>query len=607
MESIYCSVIIPTWRRVAGLRETLESLSFQASSDFEVIVVSDGEDGGTRALSIDLKPGYALRWFFHSQNLGQAAARNTGAKAAFGAVLLFLDEDTSAHRDFVSAHLKHHRVDGARCITVYGKIEEERIVRGRSHTENFLQESWERTLEFRQSCMSMDGSVGVGHDFQRSVFCGLNCSIARDVFLNAGGFCELLRFMDEEMELGYRLYSSGMRFIYEPTARVCHRNTKQLSTYFRRCWALGGTYNVQRALELGQRNAQTAGLGSIHRGYLFNRMASRVFWYGSTAAKLLSAGLEKATDLTGSRLAFGAWARMCRPAEYWHAVKAEGCSLNRLKQVTGISTCALMFHSLTAPDRPEEDDYHLRPARFRLFLSQVRTSSYRWVTPTAWYKSADPDERLLLTFDDGYDDLYTELLPAVIELKLKPLVFLVADRMGATNVWDHSRGLRQRTLLTVTQVREMQRYGVEFGSHTLTHPWLPDTNDAELRREVHDSKLRLEDLLGTSVPAFAYPFGGVDQRVRAVVREAGYELAFTTNPGLNWWNDPLCLNRANVNDRDTRIDLKMKVKTGYSLRQWLGVRTKALEDDMPSGALRSAVGRVRALAKNVLYAHGRLR
>ena len=114
------------------------------------------------------------------------------------------------------------------------------------------------------------------------------------------------------------------------------------------------------------------------------------------------------------------------------------------------------------------------------------------------------------------------------EFRLKPLVFLVANQIGGMNVWDQERGERVRMLLSLDQIREMAAAGVEFGSHTLTHPWLPSVDDHQLLREVVDSKLRLEDLLGVEVPCFAYPFGAVDQRVRAAVVAAGYRLAFTT-------------------------------------------------------------------------------
>lgn len=85
-----------------------------------------------------------------------------------------------------------------------------------------------------------------------------------------------------------------------------------------------------------------------------------------------------------------------------------------------------------------------------------------------------PEKHILLTFDDGYDDLFEHLLPLTIEHHLTAVIFLVADRAGGSNFFDQQSGLHARNLLTLTQIREMQKYSIEFGSHTLTHPYLPD-------------------------------------------------------------------------------------------------------------------------------------
>ncbi len=145
-----------------------------------------------------------------------------------------------------------------------------------------------------------------------------------------------------------------------------------------------------------------------------------------------------------------------------------------------------------------------------------------------------------------------------------------ADRIGASSLWDQASGLRARNLLTLEQIREMQKYGVEFGSHSLTHPSLPGLSDAQLRREVSDSKRHLEDLLCVEVKSFAYPYGGVDGRVRAAVAEAGYRLAFTAIPGTNWWNDPLCQRRAEVNEFTGLADFLFELRSGRTIRQALG-------------------------------------
>jgi peptidoglycan/xylan/chitin deacetylase (PgdA/CDA1 family) len=99
----------------------------------------------------------------------------------------------------------------------------------------------------------------------------------------------------------------------------------------------------------------------------------------------------------------------------------------------------------------------------------------------------------------------------------------------ATMTWDELRGLRE--------------HGVRIGSHTVSHPHLPTLSSPEVARELRDSKQRIEDEIGVRCGDFAYPFGESDTRVRALVREAGYDRAFSlrADPG-----DPYDLPRVDL-------------------------------------------------------------
>lgn len=87
--------------------------------------------------------------------------------------------------------------------------------------------------------------------------------------------------------------------------------------------------------------------------------------------------------------------------------------------------------------------------------------------------------------------------------------------------------------VTWDQVQEMESGGIEIGSHTITHPILPNTTDEQLDRELRGSRARLEEVLDHPVKLFCYPNGSFDQRVVSAAAQAGYECAVTTEPGLN--------------------------------------------------------------------------
>ena len=83
-------------------------------------------------------------------------------------------------------------------------------------------------------------------------------------------------------------------------------------------------------------------------------------------------------------------------------------------------------------------------------------------------------------------------------------------------------------LMTKEQVVELDRMGMEIGSHTVNHSVLPELTDTDARRELVESRNTLEDLLGKPVPAFCFPKGRFNSRTVALARESGYKLARTT-------------------------------------------------------------------------------
>lgn len=83
-------------------------------------------------------------------------------------------------------------------------------------------------------------------------------------------------------------------------------------------------------------------------------------------------------------------------------------------------------------------------------------------------------------------------------------------------------------MMTKSQIRELDRMGMEIGSHTVNHAILPELDEKAAMRELTDSRKALEDLLAKPVTAFCFPKGRFNARTCALVREAGYRLARTT-------------------------------------------------------------------------------
>jgi len=103
------------------------------------------------------------------------------------------------------------------------------------------------------------------------------------------------------------------------------------------------------------------------------------------------------------------------------------------------------------------------------------------------------------------------------------------------------------------ELKEMLSSGLlELVGHTVTHTALPVLANAERTQELMQSKRELEELAGKEVLAFCYPNGDFDERSDAAVRQAGFQMAFTTLEGMNWQAtmNPFQLKRMHVHLRD---------------------------------------------------------
>ncbi|HSR94493.1 MAG TPA: polysaccharide deacetylase family protein [Solirubrobacterales bacterium] len=138
-----------------------------------------------------------------------------------------------------------------------------------------------------------------------------------------------------------------------------------------------------------------------------------------------------------------------------------------------------------------------------------------------------------LTFDDGFRDNFETALPLLREYGFGAFVFVLPPLVdsGAALGWaEVEADLRRHpeTMRSVTwqMLEEMREGGFEVGSHTLTHPHLPELDDGALREELWESRARIKERLG-ACDTLAYPFGEWSERVAAAAADCGYRYAFS--------------------------------------------------------------------------------
>jgi peptidoglycan/xylan/chitin deacetylase (PgdA/CDA1 family) len=115
-----------------------------------------------------------------------------------------------------------------------------------------------------------------------------------------------------------------------------------------------------------------------------------------------------------------------------------------------------------------------------------------------------------ITFDDGCETDLIAAAPVLHEFGFNATFYLTTGFLGTPGY------------LNASQVRDLDAQGFEIGCHSMTHPYLSDLAEPELKREIVDAKLQIEQIVGHPIEHFSCPGGRYDQRTLQIAREAGF-------------------------------------------------------------------------------------
>ena len=234
----------------------------------------------------------------------------------------------------------------------------------------------------------------------------------------------------------------------------------------------------------------------------------------------------------------------------------------------------LMYHKI--PDAPLATRHQIYVtkdnfAKHLAYFKQRKLTPITFVDYLQFARGARPwtdfpARPIILTFDDGYLDNYTNLLPLMQQYGYRGVLYLLGDFDVRDNQWDLATDPAEprSAIMSREQKQAFVAAGWEIGAHTMSHPRLATLPLPAAAAEIRDSKAALETALRTEIVSFAYPYGDLNDAVKNAVREAGFALGVATDTGgLTIEDDRMQVFRVNMFPHETTSSLFKKTSPWY--------------------------------------------
>jgi peptidoglycan/xylan/chitin deacetylase (PgdA/CDA1 family) len=192
--------------------------------------------------------------------------------------------------------------------------------------------------------------------------------------------------------------------------------------------------------------------------------------------------------------------------------------------------------------------YNIPESLFDNQMNILNEQGYKGINFDDIYKLDQDGKYAIITFDDGLAGNVRFALPILKKYGFKAVFFVTVDFIGKANYMDWS------------DLKELVENGMSVQSHTMSHPHLQTLSDQEIRKELTESKEKLESKLHTKISSLSFPHGSYNKKVIEIARDAGYKT--------------LCTSEVKPNDASTfraepAIIGRLTITRGLSLKKFI--------------------------------------
>jgi peptidoglycan/xylan/chitin deacetylase (PgdA/CDA1 family) len=214
----------------------------------------------------------------------------------------------------------------------------------------------------------------------------------------------------------------------------------------------------------------------------------------------------------------------------------------------------------------------VEPIEFEKQIKYLVDNNWTFLTMSELIEKKDnlPYKSVAITFDDGYEDNFTNAFPILKKYSLKATIYIVVDRHDRE--WSSKRKeknssgeLKNEPKLSDEQISKLTNSGlIEIGSHTITHDNLPTLNKQQKIDEIQNSKIEIEKRFNIKCNSFCYPFGLYDKEDIQIVKDSFYTNATITTKGIDNLTklDLFELKRITISGKDNMMAFNIKLRRG---------------------------------------------